>query len=82
MRTICRLASFEPKPNVSLYLYSDDTLITILPDCVLIGDPEDPSLVIADCNQSNCVLYDGVSDPGDWAGWKYTYTPETDWVLI
>lgn len=82
MKTICRLASFETQPNVSLYLFADDVQVTVLPDCTLIGDPEAPSLIIGDCNPTNSALYENVSDPGDWAGWKYTYTPETDWVLI
>lgn len=80
MKTICRLSDFVV-PNVSLYLFSDDTPVSIGTNQTVIGDPENPDLIVLDCNTSNCVLYEGVTNPDDWFGWKYTYTPETDWVL-
>lgn len=80
MKTICRLADFEV-PNVSLYLFDDTVSITIDSNRTLIGDPDNPDLVILDCNTSNCILYVEVSDPTDWYGWKYTFTPEQGWAL-
>jgi hypothetical protein len=80
MKTICRLPDFEV-PNVSLYLYSDDTPISVESDRTVIGDPANPSLYILDCTTSNCVLHEGVSEPLDWYGWKYTYTDEDGWEL-
>lgn len=80
MKTICRLADFEV-PNVSLYLISDTTAVNIQDDMTIVGDPAAPELYIMDCNTSNCVLHEGVSDPGDWTGWKYTYTTSGGWEL-
>ena len=80
MKTICRLEDFVV-PNVSLYLYPDTTEITILDDRTIIGDPANPELYIMDCTISNCVLKENVTDPGEWFGWKYTYTDADGWEL-
>lgn len=81
MKTICRNTPGAAEDNVSLYLFSDETLVTIEADKTIIGDLENPECIILDCNTSNVFFYENVSDPGDYFGWKYTYTPETDWVL-
>jgi hypothetical protein len=65
--------------NVSLYLFADDKVVDIQADKTVIGNP--PELIIADCNTSNATLFEGVTDPGDWTGWKYLYTVEGGWVL-
>lgn len=80
MKTICRLSDFQV-PNVSLYLFPDTKAVSVEPDKTIIGDPQNPELYIMDCTTSNCVLKEGVTDPGDWAGWKYTYTDTDGWVL-
>lgn len=80
MKTICRLADFEV-PNVSLYLIADDTPVNVTDSMVVVGDPAAPEFLVMDCNTSNCVLHEGVSDPGDWVGWKYTYTLTGGWEL-
>lgn len=80
MKTICRLGDFIV-PHVSLYLYPDETLITVLDDQTIVGPLDNPELIIMDCTTDNCVLAEGVSDPGDWFGWKYTYTDVTGWEL-
>jgi hypothetical protein len=74
MKTIVR-----NETNVSLYLFADDKVVDIQADKTVIGNP--PELIIADCNTSNATLFEGVTDPGDWAGWKYLYTAEGGWVL-
>jgi len=80
MKTICRLANFEV-PNVSLYLFEDSITVTIGDTKTTISDSEGVELYIADCTTSNSVLYENVTDPGDWDGWKYTYTTDGGWVL-
>ena len=80
MKTICRLADFSV-PNVSLYLFEDAKPVTIEADRTVVGDPASPDLIIMDCTTSNCVLHEGVTDPADWFGWKYTYTDADGWVL-
>ena len=80
MKTICRLPDFQV-PNVSIYLFADDKPVSIEADRTVIGDPANPDLIIMDCNTSNCVLEEGVTNPDDWFGWKYTYTDADGWVL-
>lgn len=80
MKTICRLSDFEV-PNVSLYLFDDDTQVTVNDDFTIVGDPAQPSFFVMDCNTQNCVLHEGVTDPGEWYGWKYTYTDADGWAL-
>lgn len=80
MKTICRLPDFLT-PNVSIYLFADSVPVTIESDRTVIGDLASPTLIIPDCNSSNCVLKEGVSDPAEWFGWKYTYTDADGWVL-
>jgi len=80
MKTICRLPDFDPA-NVSIYLFDDSKPVEIASDKTTIGDPSNPDFYIADCNSSNCILYENVTDPGDYAGWKYFYTPDEGWVL-
>lgn len=81
MKTICRLAGYEQGPNISLYLFADDKQVLIESDKTTIGDPSDPEMYIMDCNSSNVLLHEGVTEPDDWFGWKYFYTPYGGWVL-
>lgn len=80
MKTICRLADFR-LPNVSLYLFEDIKPVSVDADRTVVGDPANPDLIIMDCNTSNCVIKEGVAEPVDWFGWKYTYTDAAGWVL-
>lgn len=80
MKTICRLADFDP-PNVSIYIFEDSKPVEIASDRTTVGDPAQPDFYIADCNSSNCVLYENVIEPSGYCGWKYLYTPSTDWTL-
>ena len=76
MKTLCRLASFVEEPNVSLYLLPDEMPVTIADNLTTVGDLDDPSFVILDCNTANVVLYENVPEPLDYCGWKYTYIPD------
>lgn len=80
MKTICRLADFE-RPNISLYIFEDDTPVFIQSDRTVVGIPSKPDLVVLDCNQDNCVLHENVEEPDAYKGWKYTYTEEDGWVV-
>ena len=80
MKTICRLADFDT-PNVSLYLFDDSVPVNIEADRTVVGPEANPSFIVLDCTTSNCVLHEGVDDPGDWEGWKYTYTVLDGWQL-
>jgi hypothetical protein len=74
MKTITRNGS-----NISLYLFEDSEFVQIADDVTTIGNP--PVLIVNDCNSSNATLFEDVSDPVDWDGWKYFYTPVDGWVL-
>lgn len=58
--------------GVVIYLFADDTVIDVQSDKTVIGDPE--TLIISDCNSSNVTVVTGVTDPGDYWGWKYKHT--------
>lgn len=73
MKTITRNGS-----NVSLYLFSDETLIDVQPDKTIIGDPE--QLIILDCNVTNITVHEQVSEPEAWRAWKYFYDGQA-WTL-
>lgn len=69
--------------NISLYIFSDDKALAVGADRIVVGNPEE--LIIADCNSSNVTVYEGVTPPADWSGWKYTFdgsvwTQNPDWV--
>ena len=81
MKTICRLADYEQGPHISLYLFADDKQVLVGSDRVTIGDPSNPDLYIMDCDSSNVVVHEGVTEPDDWFGWKYFYTADGGWVL-
>lgn len=74
MKTIVRKES-----NISLYLFSDDVVVNIDKNNTIVGNP--PEMIISDCDKTNTILFENVTDPDDWSGWKYTYTEETGWVL-
>ena len=66
--------------NVSLYLFPNDTVISQDSSQTVIGtDPVE--LFIGDCNSSNTTVYENVTSPPSWAGWKYLYTEENGWDL-
>lgn len=79
MKTVCRLEDFET-PNVSIYLFDDDTDIEIGQNQTVIRSVTgEISLTILDCDTSNCVLHENVSAPYGYVGWKYTYDPVGGW---
>lgn len=80
MKTICRLPDYST-PNVSIYLFTDDKLVTIYSDRTVVGNLSSPDLIIMDCNSSNCILHENVSNPDQWQGWKYLYTTADGWSL-
>lgn len=80
MKTICRLADYTQGPNISLYLFPDDKEVLVGSDRTTIGDPSNPEMYIMDCDSSNVVLHEGVTEPDDWFGWKYFYTADGGWT--
>ena len=74
MKTIVRAGT-----NISLYLFDQNEEVTVYSDHISVGNPV--RFNIGDCSSSNAILYENVSNPGDWSGWKYFYTPENGWAL-
>ena len=81
MKTICRLADHENGANISLYLFGDDKEVTVGDDRTVIGPLDKPELIILDCTTADCVLHEGVEEPDNWFGWKYTYTSDDGWQV-
>ncbi len=66
--------------NLSAYIFEDGDTITSESDRITC-----PDLVILDLNSSNSTIHTGVTPPGDWIGWKYsfdgtTWTANSSWV--
>lgn len=74
MKTIVRKGT-----NVSLYLFDDATSVIITADKTIVGNP--PEMYIGDCTTENATLFEGVTNPDAWIGWKYLYTAEGGWTL-
>lgn len=61
--------------HVSMYLFEDSEVIFLAADRIVVGEPA--SFVIADCNLTNTVLFEGVEAPDDWCGRKYVFDGST-----
>ena len=66
MKTIIR-----NEDNVSLYLFDNETPISIFDNRIEVGMPI--FLIIGDCNSDNVTIYDDVNPPSDWLACKYTF---------
>lgn len=78
MKTIVRSDN-----NVSLYVFGNDEFVGVEADRIVVGSPE--KFVVSDCNSGNVTVYENVTPPADWTGWKYffdgtTWTQNPDWV--
>tara|TARA_S200002703_G_scaffold157603_2_gene165892 strand:- start:132 stop:422 length:291 start_codon:yes stop_codon:yes gene_type:complete len=87
MKAICRPSNHKDK-DICLYLFSDETQVDIQEGRMVVGHPLEPDFIVLDCFQSNAVLYENVTTPSGWTGWKYKYssivtsgTEEKSWVL-
>lgn len=67
--------------NVSKYLLADDQAVAVNADNIVVGDPSAPDFIIGDMNSSNATLVEGVTEPEDWYGCKYSYADST-WTAI
>lgn len=73
------------KDTLSLYLFEDYEFLDITQDKITVGNPA--KFIIGDCNSTNTVLHEGITEPEDWVGGKYFYqdaawTLNTNWVDI
>ena len=56
------------KEGVSLYTFADDVTLAVTEKSITT-----PDFIIGDCNNTNSVVYQGVTPPSDWAGGKYLF---------
>lgn len=59
------------KDNVSIYLFADYEELVISEENIIVGNP--PKFIIGDCNSTDTVLHEGVTEPDGWLGHKYLY---------
>ena len=71
MKTIVDTAT-----NTSKYLVADDYGINVTADNIEMGDPSALDFIIGDLNSSNATVIEGVTEPDDWYGCKYTCAAE------
>jgi hypothetical protein len=78
MKTVVRTNS-----NVSLYLLPDEMEVLIDSESMTLGNP--PQYLVLDCNISNCLLIENVTNPNGWKGGNYLYVngewlPNPEWI--
>ena len=68
--------------NCSKYLFADDKQLNITADHIEVGDPANLDFIIGDLNSSNSTLIEGVTEPDDWYGCKYSCAADGTWSLV
>ena len=66
--------------NTSRYLFADDKPITIGSETITVGDPAE--FIIGDLNSGNATLIEGVTEPEDWYGCKYTCSSDGTFTAV
>ena len=66
----------------SKYLFADDKQVNVKDDCIEVGDPANLDFIIGDLNASNSTLIEGVTEPEDWYGCKYSCAADGTWSLV
>ena len=65
----------DNESRTSKYLVADDYVINATETQTSMGDPVD--FIIGDLNSTNSTVIEGVTEPDDWFGCKYTYADGT-----
>ncbi len=60
----------DNETKTSKYLVADDYVIESSESSITMGDPVD--FIIGDLNSTNSTIIEGVTEPDDWFGCKYT----------
>ena len=66
--------------NTSRYLFADDKSVTMGNDTITVGDPAE--FIIGDLNSGNATLIEGVTEPEDWYGCKYTCASDGTFTAV
>jgi len=68
--------------RTSKYLIADDYEVRMLNDKIEMGDTNNLDFVIADLNRGNATIIEGVSEPDDWFGNKYTCSDDGTLTVV
>lgn len=67
----------DNETKTSRYFVADDYEVRMLDDKIEMGDTNNLDFIIMDLCRSNATLIEGVTEPEDWFGCKYTYADGT-----
>ena len=66
--------------NTSRYLFADDKSVKMESERITVGDPAE--FIIGDLNSGNATLIEGVTEPEDWFGCKYTCASDGTFTAV
>jgi len=70
----------DNETNTSKYLVADGYVIESSESSITMGDPVD--FIIGDLNSTNSTVIEGVTEPDDWFGCKYTCSPDGVFTVV
>ena len=77
MKTIVDTAT-----NTSRYLVADGYNINVTSNTIEMGDPSALDFIIGDLNSNNATVIEGVTEPDDWYGCKYTCAADGTFTAV
>ena len=66
--------------RTSKYIVADDYVIESSESSITMGDPVD--FIIGDLDSTNSTVIEGVTEPDDWFGCKYTCAADGTFTLV
>lgn len=70
----------DNETRTSKYLVADDYVINATETQTSMGNPVD--FIIGDLNSTNSTIIEGVTEPDDWFGCKYTCAEDGTFALV
>ena len=70
----------DNETKTSKYLVADDYVIESSESSITMGNPVD--FIIGDLNSTNSTIIEGVTEPDDWFGCKYTCAADGTFTLV
>ena len=70
----------DNETRASKYLVADNYVIESSESSITMGDPVD--FIIGDLNSTNSTVIEGVTEPDDWFGCKYTCSPDGVFTVV
>jgi len=72
----------DNETKTSKYLIADDYEVRMLDDKTEMGNTNNLDFIIADLNRNNATLIEGVTEPDDWFGCKYTCAEDGTFTAV